>query len=379
MEENLRLCLLTQSFKFQEWLRQFSPDRDAYIKYLEVNGDTAVYITYPDPNGLQDDYSKILGTPKETVSSQGDTQYLVEIYQGSLEEITKGKGIKKRIPFLKIVRITSDTTEILIDMNQQDIHVSIYLKELLRQIAETYPETRRTILLINPLITLEMDKKIFEYWLKVDPELFINWSYELLNESYPGLIYIDSPMEERVLQTRLIVLPKDDEVKYWEIIIEVSEIIYPKDQTSYKPYALDHWVIASIRATPIKNNEIHVKCFCEIDNDQVIDWLTNLKTEIENSPFKIRTESSTTEDNAEEDSPKQSEPKKNKKMRAKGPSIDTQQKFLIFKEYKDKNPSFTQSEVAEAVNKEFGTDYSAGNVSYSYKVCGYDWKRGEKK
>jgi len=379
MEENLRLSLLAKSSHFEEWLRQFLPESCEYFKYLEIDGVTSVYIQNSRPNIIEEvQYSQILGSPKATISPQGDRQYDIEFCQGSLEEIKEGKGVSKRIPFLKIFRITADTTGILLDMNQEDTHAYLYLKELIRQISETYPETRRSIFIIDPRTTIAMDKKLFEYWINKDPGSFISWSNEFLGETYPGAFYKVDQYEETITHVKFQIFPQDDQVKFWEIIIFATEIKFPKNQIFSEPYILERGPIASIKVTPIKNEKLQVRCFCELNNDQMIDWLTNLKSEIEKSPFQIQTESRNAEDKAEEASPKQSETKKNKKLRAKGPSIDTQQKFLIFKEYKDKDPSLKQYEVAQAVNAELGTDYSAHDVSYAYKACGYKWDWGGK-
>ena len=279
---------------------------------------------------------------------------------------------------MKIVRITADKTEILIDMNQQDVHVYLYVKELLRQIAEIYPETRRRILMVDPRTTLVMDKKIFDYWLKGRLDSFIFWANQILSETYPGGFYTENPKEDTILHIQRIILPKDDEVIYSEIIFYGTVFKFPKNQIVNKPYLLDRDIVASIRVTPINNNDLHVKCLCEIDHDQVIDWLTNLKIEIENSPFHIITKGTNNVDDKSGALAEISTTTQNENQRAKGPSVDTQQNFLIFKEFKEKNPSLTQSEVAEAVNAELGTNYSSRHVSHAYKACGYKWEAGNK-
>jgi hypothetical protein len=374
MEENLRLSLFAQSNHFEEWLRQFVPESGDHFKYLDLDGDTSVYIQNPDANISEEKHSKILGSPKATISPQGDRQYDIEFCQGGLEEIKEGKGVTKRNPFLKIAKKTADTTEILLDMNQEDTHAYLYLKELMRQISETYPETRRSIFIIDPRTTIAMDKKLFEYWIIEDPDSFMSWCNEFLGDTYPGAFYKVDKYEETITHVKFQSFPQDDQVKFWEMIFFATEIKFPKTQIFSEPYILNRGPVASIKVTPIGNKKLQVRCSCELNNGQMIDWLTNLKTEIEKSPFQIRTKSRNAEDKAEEALPKQSETKKNKKLRAKGPSIDTQQKFIIFKEYKDKDPSLKQYEVAHAVNAELGTDYSAHNVSYAYKACGYKWE-----
>jgi len=304
MEENLRLILFAQANHFEEWLRQFVPESGVNFKYLEIDGDTSIYIQNPDPNISEEKHSKILGTPKATISPQGDRQYDIEFCQGGLEEIKEGKGEIKKIPFLKIVRITSNTTEILLDMNQEDTHVFLYLKELIRLISETYPETRRAIFRIDPLTTMSMDKKLFEYWIIEDLDSFMSWCNEFLDNTYPGAFYNVDKYEETITHVKFQSFPQDYQVKFWEMIFFATEIKFPKNQVFLEPYILNHGPVASIKITPIGNKKLQVRCFCELNNDQMIDWLTNLKNEIEESPFQIQTESRNAEDKAKETSPK---------------------------------------------------------------------------
>jgi hypothetical protein len=377
VEDNLRLCIFAQSNHFEEWLRQYVPESGEHFKYKETNGEISIYIKNSSCDVIDEEtYSKILGSPKATVSPQGDRQYDIEVCQGSLEDIQIGNGITKRVPFLKIVKIKPGMTEILLDMNQDDIPVYLYLNELARQIAETYPETRRRVYNIHLLTTLAMDRKIFDYKLETEPVDFLNWCNVFLRKTYPGGFFKHTPNEEIIAHIQYEIFPQDTEVTYWEIIFFATEIVFPKNQIPPKPYMLNRGPIASIKATPSGQKEIHATCSCELYNEQVIEWFSNLNSEIKQFFFQKTIEDDQIEIAVNEDSTMASAINQNQTFRTKGPSIDTQQKFYLFKKFKDRDPSLTQLEVANSVNAKLGTAYSARDVGYAYKACGGKWERG---
>ena len=65
--------------------------------------------------------------------------------------------------------------------------------------------------------------------------------------------------------------------------------------------------------------------------------------------------------------------------REAGTQANTEMRFLLFKEIKEKNPHFTKEKVADAANMEHGTDYTEHAVEYAYRIMAPGtWKRGKR-
>lgn len=280
MEWNLELTLNTTASRFEQWLRQYVPSSiPNYVDNRECK--PTLYIESPIIIYKEEDkFVKILGSPYLKEDSQGLRLYDIRLTVGRLDSLEEGVESELSIPLLKIFETIDGTTTVLIRLNQFDLYK--YFKDLTKEIARLWPETKREISRLEAIDCLEMDNILFEFVIEAEPQEFIEWSHTELGELYPGVFTHKIGDHETLTHTSGDYFPPDNYNSTWEYVIYAHDTEFLEDETTreVKAYKSFSGAIARIEMHHIVNSRYHVKCLCGSYHPQILKWFQDFKERI---------------------------------------------------------------------------------------------------
>jgi len=426
VEKDLELTINTSRTYIVKWLENYLPRSGTNIQYLGEDTDFNPYIRTPKTTADNEPvYFKLVGYPNPTEISEGVIQFSICAQTGSLSQIQNGVAKQDVIPFLKLIEKTPDITVLYLDMSHLDIYT--YVKALAHEISIEWPETRRDIQYNDPFDSLVLDKKLFDMTIEAEAKSFINWCHETLSQNHPQGFLYETANYEIVLQTSFDILPPNQFTNYWEYVVCGVYVLFnrkekpPQIQTKRDPSPLScvsiitkparfkrlkrfrpYWIkllvseyeqeektheddfiieeprptnlgpIVSVKALQISEKRLNISGYCEVYIPEITEWLGNLKENIKTT-FVIHHDSENPENPSTGHKVSQP-PQTQRRLRSRGPSIETQERAILFKRYFQKYPSMTPSDLIKQVNADHGTNYTVDDIKNAFKAVGWDYK-----
>ena len=275
MEWLFELTLNTSASRFEQWLKQYTPDSIPDY-YHPGNGKAGIYIGTPTIiNSFESKYIKILGTPYLKDDSENARTYEIDVGVGDLATIQGGVDSVVSLPLLNIIEVVVDKTTIKIHMKNVDI--SPYIKDMTSEIARIWPETKREVAFLDIIDGVVMDDILFDFVIEAHPKNFMSWIHDELKESYPGAFTHEIGNREYHTHMSGDIFPPDNYTPYWEYFIFADDIVFEENETTGKVEAYKEFsgAIVRIEIRHISNNRHHLKCFYGTDHPQILEWLEN--------------------------------------------------------------------------------------------------------
>jgi hypothetical protein len=421
VEKDLELTINASITYIVKWLENYLPRSGTNIQYLGEDEDFNAYIrTARKTEDNEEVFCKLIGYPQHTQISDSTIQISIYVQTGSLSKIKIGNAKQVAIPFLKIIEKTPDITVLFLDMSHTDIYA--YVKALAHEISIEWPETRRDIQYNDPFDSFVLDKKLFDMTIEAEAKSFLNWCHESLSQTHPQGIYYETPDYEVVLQTSFDILPPNQFTNYWEYVVcgvyekfdrkekpaqiqekqtpdrtaSISIISTParfKRQIGFRKYWIKLQVseyeqeeskhddvviiqeprpinlgpIVSIKALQVSENRLNIRGYSEVHIPKITDWLDNLKSNIKTA-FIIHHNA----ENPSKDHKVSHAPQTQRRLRSRGPSLETQERAILFKKYIQEHPSMTLSDLIKQVNVDHGTNYTVDDIKNAFKAVGWE-------
>jgi hypothetical protein len=426
VEKDLELTINTSITYIVKWLENYLPRSGTNIQYLGEDTDFNPYIRTPKTTADNEPvYLKLVSYPQHTEISDGVIQFSICIQTGSLSQIKNGLAEQDVIPFLKLIEKTPDITVLYLDMSHVDIYA--YVKALVHEISIEWPETRRDIQYNDPFDSLVLDKKLLEMTIEAEAKSFINWCHETLSQTHPHILFYQTQDIEVVLQTSFDILPPNQFTNYWEYVVcgvyvlfnrkeepdktqikrnpppisnisiipeparfrrlkrfrpywkklvtseyKQEEITHDDDFIIEEPRPTNLGPIVSIKALQVSEKRLNINGYCEVYIPEITDWLDNLKENIKTT-FVIHHDAENPEKPSAGNKINQAS-QTQRGLRSRGPSIETQERAILFKRYFQKYPSMTPSDLIKQVNADHGTNYTVDDIKNAFIAVGWDYK-----
>ena len=426
MEKDLELTINASITYIVKWLENYLPRSGTNIQYLGEDEDINAYIRTPKTTADNEPvYLKLVSYPQHTEISDGVIQFSICVQTGSLSQIQNGLAKQDVIPFLKLIEKTPDITVLYLDMNHIDIYA--YVKALAHEISIEWPETRRDIQYNDPFDSLVLDKKLFDMTIEAEAKSFLNWCHEVLSQTHPYYLFYETKDVEIVLQTSFDILPPNQFTNYWEYVVcgvyvlfnrkeepdkiqikrnpspissvsiipeparfrrlkrfrpywiklitseyKQEEITHDDDFIIEEPRPTNLGPIVSIKALQVSEKRLNINGYCEVYIPAITDWLDNLKENIKTT-FVIHHDAENPEKPSAGNKINQAS-QTQRGLRSRGPSIETQERAILFKRYFQKYPSMTPSDLIKQVNADHGTNYTVDDIKNAFKAVGWDYK-----
>jgi hypothetical protein len=426
VEKDLELTINASITYIVKWLENYLPRSGTNIQYLGEDEDINAYIRSPKTTADNEPvYLKLVSYPQHTEISDGVIQFSICVQTGSLNQIQKGLAKQDEIPFLKLIEKTPDITVLYLDMSHVDIYA--YVKALVHEISIEWPETRRDIQYNDPFDSLVLDRKFIDMTIEAEAKSFLNWCHETLSQTHPHILFYQTQDVEVVLQTSFDILPPNQFTNYWEYVVcgvyvlfnrkEEPEKIQIKRNPSpissvsiipeparfrrlkrFRPYWIklitseykqeeithdDDFIIeeprptnlgpiVSIKALQVSEKRLNINGYCEVYIPAITDWLDNLKENIKTT-FVIHHDAENPEKPSAGNKINQAS-QTQRGLRSRGPSIETQERAILFKRYFQKYPTMTPSDLIKQVNADHGTNYTVDDIKNAFIAVGWNYK-----
>ena len=344
---------------FESWLTQYHPDKNIIIKH-----DQFIAEIVDSHSGISNgNIQRVIGSPWVKKMAEGNNRFFISI---SPDISMSSQEYPHLEDCLLLTTKYQDINKTAIYLNFDEIILQPYIIDLLDEIQENYPESKREA----QKITLSPYKRdpnhiVDEFVIELDPEVFFQELTTIISEDdldEREFFHLNDLFRIHFKLCTYEIFPEDGPNRPWEYqLFATLEILSFTLIESDAVFRIDKSYIGNVTLKHLGLGRYHVKFLMDYEIPDLEKFLEKLSKKTRMIYSNKITEVT---------------PRTQSKKR--GPTEATKHKANIIREIQEAHPDWTKLKVAMEAGRKLNQGIQVHDVDNAYKAMGWGWTKIKK-